>query len=62
MILSETELGIYTTLCKINTQQQRTGSPTIPLTWHASRYKVHKLHHRYILCGYRFERIHVPYK
>ena len=27
------------------TQQQRPESPTISLSWHASKYKVHKLHH-----------------
>ena len=30
-------------------QQQRPESPTVILTWHASKYKVHKLHQRYIL-------------
>ena len=29
--------------------QQRPASPTVTLTWHASKYKVHKLHQRYIL-------------
>ena len=29
------------------TQQQRPESPTVALTWHASKHKVHKLH-RYI--------------
>ena len=33
---------------KTHTQQQRPESPTVPLTWHASKYKVHKLHQRYI--------------
>ena len=28
------------------TQQQRPESPTVTLTWHASKYKVHKLHQR----------------
>ena len=27
-------------------QQQTPESPTVPLTWHACKYKVHKLHHR----------------
>ena len=27
-------------------QQQRPESPTVTLTWHASKYKVHKLHQR----------------
>ena len=30
-------------------QQQRPESPTVTLTWHASKYKVHKLHQGYIL-------------
>ena len=30
-------------------QQQRPKSPTVALTWHASQYKVYKLHQRYIL-------------
>ena len=30
-------------------QQQRPESPTITLTWHACKYKVRKLHQRYIL-------------
>ena len=29
-------------------QQQRPESPTVTLTWHACKYKVHKLHKRYI--------------
>ena len=33
-------------------QQQRPESPTVTLTWHACKYKVHKHHHRYILCGF----------
>ena len=28
-------------------QQQRLESPTVILTWHACKYKVHKLHQRY---------------
>ena len=32
------------------TQRQRPESPTVNLTWHASKYKVHKLHQRYIPC------------
>ena len=28
---------------------QRPESPTVTFTWHASKYKVHKLHQRYIL-------------
>ena len=32
-------------------QQQRPESPTVTLTWHASKYKVRKLHQRYILKG-----------
>ena len=37
--------------CKYVTQvqQQRPESPTVTLTWHACKYKVHKLHMRYIL-------------
>ena len=31
------------------TQQQRPESPAVTLTWHAGKYKVHKLHQRYIL-------------
>ena len=31
------------------TQQQRHAVPTVTLTWHASNYKGHKIHHRYIL-------------
>ena len=30
------------------TQQQRPESPTVTSTWHAIKYKVHKLHQRYI--------------
>ena len=30
-------------------QQQRPDSPTVTLTWHACKYKVHKLHHRCII-------------
>ena len=30
-------------------QQQRPESPTVTLTWHACKYKVHKLHQRYSL-------------
>ena len=29
--------------------QQKPESPVVTLTWHASKYKVHKLHQRYIL-------------
>ena len=32
------------------TQQQKPEWPTVTLTWHASKYKVHILHQRYILC------------
>ena len=32
-------------------QQQRPEPPTVTLTWHACKYKVHKLHQRYILIG-----------
>ena len=32
-----------------NKQQQRLESPTLTLTWHASKYKVHNLHQRYVL-------------
>ena len=31
-------------------QQQRSELPTVTLTWHACKYKVYKLHQRYILC------------
>ena len=31
-------------------QQQRPESPTVTLTWHTCKHKVHKLHQRYILC------------
>ena len=31
------------------TQQQRHESPTVLLTWHASKYKVQKPHHKYTL-------------
>ena len=30
-------------------QQRRSESPTVTLTWHACKYKVHKLHQRYNL-------------
>ena len=33
-------------------QQQRPELPMVILTWHASKYKVHKLHHRYIIEGW----------
>ena len=32
-----------------NKEHQRPESPTVTLTWHACKYKVHKLHQRYIL-------------
>ena len=32
-------------------QQQRPESPTVTLTWYESKYKVRKLHQRYILKG-----------
>ena len=35
-------------------QQQRPESPTATLTWHASKYKAHKLHQWYILCVWFF--------
>ena len=38
-------------------QQQRPESPTVTLTWHASKYKVHKLHQRYALCHYTILRV-----
>ena len=31
------------------TPQQRPETPVLTLNWHASKYKVHKLHQRYIL-------------
>ena len=31
-------------------QQQRPELPTVTLTWHVCKHKVHKLHQRYILC------------
>ena len=34
------------------TQQERSESPVIALTWHANEYKVRKLHQRYILRGW----------
>ena len=33
----------------LHKQQQRPESPTVTLTWHMSKYKIHKLHQRYIL-------------
>ena len=33
------------------TQQQRSESPTVTLTWRASKYKVHKFHQSYIHFG-----------
>ena len=30
-------------------QQQRPESPSVTLTWHACKHKVHILHHRYML-------------
>ena len=33
-------------------QQQRPESPTVTLTWHARKSKVHKLRQKYILCMY----------
>ena len=30
-------------------QQQRLQSPMVTLTWHACKYKVHKLHQRFVL-------------
>ena len=33
----------------IRTHIKRSESPVATVTWHASRYKVHKLHQRYIL-------------
>ena len=35
-------------------QQQRPESPTVTLAWHACKYKVHKLHQRYILIFFFF--------
>ena len=43
------------------TQQQRSESPTVTLTWHASKYKVYKLHHRYIFRGYTSGGVYVPF-
>ena len=37
-------------------QQQRPESPTVTRTWHACKYKIHKLHQRYILCYRRWLR------
>ena len=34
-------------------QQQRPQYPTVTLTWHASKYKVHKLHQRILSLGMR---------
>jgi len=61
---SETELRGPERSCRINlthkgvnwrwkyvaqVQQQRPKLPSVTLTWHASKYKGHKLHQRYIL-------------
>ena len=35
-------------------QQQRPESPTVTLTWHASKHEVRKLHQRYILFVFVF--------
>ena len=34
-------------------QQQRPQSPTVTLTWHLHKYKVRKLHQRYILKSFK---------
>ena len=43
-----TELLAYRSKDVTQTQQQRPEWPTITLTWHASKYKIHKLLQRYI--------------
>ena len=56
MTLTQTHKGVNYKRSKYVTQvqQQRPETPTVTLTWHASKYNVHKLHHRYILsCLFR---------
>ena len=36
-------------MCVTQIQHQKPEWPTVTLTWHACKYKVHKLHQRYIL-------------
>ena len=45
--------GVNQRLKYVRQVQQRPEPPTVTLTWHACKYKVHKLHQRYILhvCG-----------
>ena len=40
---------LLSSLKTVVTQQERHESPTVTLTWHASKHKVHKLHQKYIL-------------
>ena len=49
-------------------QQQRLESPAVTLTWHACKYKVHKLHQRYPTvtltwhaCKYKVHKLHQRY-
>ena len=39
----------------------KTESPTVTLTWHASKYKVHKLQQRYILQKGCLLIVYIPY-
>ena len=38
-----------TSAAQVQLQQQRPESPTVTLTWRACKYKIHKLHQRYLL-------------
>ena len=44
-------------------QQQRPESPRVTLTWHACKYKVHKLHQRYMRVNtkYKVHKLHQRY-
>ena len=45
----KTPVSVCQVYKRTQTQQQRPESPTVTLTWHGSKYKVHKLLQRYIL-------------
>ena len=49
VILEQNQQREVIALNRQGTQQQRPESPHGYLTWHASKYRVHKLHRRYIL-------------
>ena len=56
--LESTHKGVISPRKTAHKQQQRPQSPTATLTWHASQYKVHKLHQRYSTCLLLFFCLH----